>query len=379
MEPIITFSDLSQFEGRIRKFEAVDGLTLYHYNNDAVDINSNPLLKQIRGIVFDENENLIMRGFPYTPEFLHDDPNLGAHIGNIAQYQTCLSFEGTIVRVFFYKNKWYVSTHKKIDADNSYWASRDVSFGELFRQAVDQTIAYPDSFLKMFMQGKGIANCTHETFFDVLDKQKQYMFLLEPRGENRIVAATGISVPMQHVGTFIENHFCFDDYIGISKPARLQFQSIEDLTTFVAGIDPLWAQGVLLMSPNGFFKVTSKMYAFLYQLRGNQPNLKMRFLELRNEPARIEAFMRLYPEFTSIFTDLQKKLDNLIKIIHTAYVNRFIQKKMTVLPQPQYFFLSKVHNNYKETGIKTTLERVKHLLTFERAVHVYRMIFLDSM
>jgi hypothetical protein len=225
------------------------------------------------------------------------------------------------------------------------------------------------------MQQRGVGEFNYDTFFQALDKTKQYMFLLSPVGENRIVSASYNNIPMiLHVGTFVNQVFTLDDYIGLPIPSPLKFNGIEELTTFVAGIHPLQAQGVLLMSPNGFYKITSRMYTFLHELRGNQSNLELRYLELYNEPDRLKTFVQLYPEFNQLFASIEEKLNSLVKTIHSAYISRFITKKLTFLPQPQFLFLMKVHNNYCNTNIKTTNARVRQLLLEEPAIHIYRMI-----
>jgi hypothetical protein len=373
MEPVINFNDLPRFEGQIRICETADDLSLYHYKT--VDENSDPLLKQVRGIVFDSQGNLVMRGFPYTPEYTHDTPNLQSKLGDITKYKITLSFEGTILRVFCHKGVWHVSTHRKLSANSSYWAVRSVSFEDLFRQAIDNILQQSSSPLKTFMMQKGVLEFNYETFFHALDKSKQYMFLLSPVGENRIVSATYSNVPLiLHVGTFVNQIFTLDDFIGLPIPQPIKFNSIEEMTTYVTGIHPLQAQGVLLMSPEGFFKVTSRMYTFLHELRGNQSNLELRYIELYNEPDRLKTFVQLYPEFNHRFSNIEEKLNTLVKTIHNAYISRFISKKLTFLPQPQFFFLMKVHNNYCNTNIKTTHSRVRQLLFEEPAIHIYRMI-----
>ena len=97
-----------------------------------------------------------------------------AHPGNIIKYKVKMlddeltnglsdfentkfynSYEGCLIRVFNHDDKWYISTHKKLDANHSRWASRK-SYGELFHESVDW-----DEVLKK------------------LDPSRGYLFLLE--------------------------------------------------------------------------------------------------------------------------------------------------------------------------------------------------------
>jgi hypothetical protein len=371
MEPAITFNDLSNFEGQIRVCEKFEDLTLYHYKN--ADENSNALLKQIRGVVFNDEGKLIMRGFPFTPEFVHDDPNLHSKVGQLENYTIIPSFEGTVLRVFCYKDKWFVSTHKKLFANQSFWANRSLSFEEQFRQTID-TMLQNASSLKTYMEQRGQTEFNYDTFFRVLDKNKQYMFLINPILENRIVSSYGNNLSVLHIGTFIDNHFTLSENIGIPVPQTLNFNTLDDLTTHVAGLYPLYSQGVLLMGNHGFVKIVSKMYSYLYSIRGNCANLSLRYLELLHNPVEYQVFLQLYPEFSEKFKDIDRRLVNLTKTIHNAYVRRFIQRELTFLPQPQFLFLSRVHNMFINSQVKTSLSRVQELLAKETPLSIYRML-----
>jgi hypothetical protein len=372
MEPAITFNDLSNFEGQIRVCEKFEDLSLYHYKT--IDENSNPLLKQVRGVVFNDEGKLIMRGFPFTPEYTHDDPDLNSKIGQLSNYTIIPSFEGTILRVFCYKDKWFVSTHKKLFADQSHWANRNLSFEEQFRQTIDGVLQAPTSDLKTYMSQRGQTEFNYETFFSILDKNKQYMFLIAPILENRIVSSYGNCLSVLHVGTFVDNRFVLTEYLGIPTPQPLHFNTVEELTTHVAGIYPVYAQGVLLISEAGFVKITSKIYNYLYSIRGNCPNLTLRYLELLNSPSELHVFLQLYPEFVEKFKDVDRRLVNLARTIHNAYVRRFVQKELAFLPQVQFIFMNKVHNMYIVSQVKTTLPRVQELLSKEAPLAIYRML-----
>jgi len=372
MEPTIAFNDLSNFEGQIRVCEKFEDLSLYHYR--LADENSNPLLKQVRGVVFNDEGQLIMRGFPYTPEYTHDDPNLSAKIGQVAKYMIIPSFEGTVLRVFFYKNKWFVSTHKKLFASESYWANRDLSFEEQFRQTIDGMLQVPSSPLKTFMQQKGQLIFNYETFFESLDRTKQYMFLINPYGENRIVSSYGNILGVLHVGTFVDNRFTLEENVGIPSPPLLHFKTVEEVSTYVAGMHPIHAQGVLLISPDAFIKVVSKAYSYLYQIRNNCPNMVLRYIELLNNPQELQVFLQLYSEFAEKFKDVDKRVAALAKTVHTAYYSRYVKHELAFLPKPKFMFMCKVHNTYLESRVKTTLQRVQELLTKETPLSIYRMI-----
>ena len=119
MEPSVSFEHISSFEKSVYIYEIEDDLRLYHYKK-INDTNDAFLLKQVRGIVFDVNNNLVMRGFPYTPEYIADENLKNVFTQPLTNFKIFHSQEGTIIRVFFY-NKWRVSTHKRLNATHSRW------------------------------------------------------------------------------------------------------------------------------------------------------------------------------------------------------------------------------------------------------------------
>lgn len=344
MDPAISFDDVEVFGDRIRKCETYKGISLYHYRS--ADENDDSRLKQIRGVVFNDQKQLVMRGFPFTPEYTHDDPTIFSKIGQVEKYQVFPSYEGTIVRVFWHDNEWFVSTHKKLFATESFWANRNLSFGEQFKIAVEFT-----------------TGTDYASFFTRLDKTRQYMFLITPLFDNRVVSV--FPTPnVIHVGTFINHRLDMSDNIGLPVLYNLtsQFKTLEDVTTYVAGTSPLTQQGVLLIGETGCFKIVSKMYSFLYSIRGNQPNLENRFFQLKNEPEKQNLFVNIYPEHTDRFKNAQKMFDNFVSVIHREYLKRYVQRKFTFLPKYQHEILKSLHNLFIESGIKTTRDRVESFL-----------------
>jgi hypothetical protein len=59
------------------------------------------------------------------------------------------SFEGTIIRIFYYK-QWYVSTHRKLDSGRSKWGSNN-SFKFLFEEGLKESynISLKDLFIRL--------------------------------------------------------------------------------------------------------------------------------------------------------------------------------------------------------------------------------------
>lgn len=358
MEPTISFDILSSFGDNVRLCEIEDDLRLYHYKE--CDENSNNFLKQIRGIVFDCGGNIVMRGFPYTPEYIVNERSFNEPISNFKVFQ---SHEGTILRVFFYK-KWYVSTHKKLNASNSRWGSNE-SFESIFKRSIESLIKTDDTFRSVVPD--------YDRFFNILDKKKQYMFLVSNTPDNRIVCYGKDEPTLLHVGTFVDNHFTMNEKIGINTPQELFFDTKEDLVNYVDSINPFLFQGVILMGETGFYKIINRNYKQLYSIRGNCPNLKLRYLQLRKDEM-LSTFCNLYSDKTHLFQSVETALLEISKNIHNVYIRRFVQKKFAVVLPNRYNTLLKCHTWYLQNKQPVTLELVYYMLLDDTPENILKII-----
>ena len=208
------------------------------------------------------------------------------------------------------------------------------------------------------------------------------MFLLRSTPKTRIVSNNLQVSPVLHVGTFINGRFTMDNKIGIDMPTEHNFQTFEEMTEFVGNCNPMFLQGVIAFnSINGFYKVTSRIYNELFQLRGNEPNLKLRYLQLRLVASvdqvsseNLNAFCNLYYDSIDTFKEIEQNIVKIARNIHNIYIRRFIQKTFAVLPPVQYEILKKCHSEYIATKVPVTFEKVFSTLLKELPETLYKIL-----
>ena len=151
-----------------------NNLELYCYVK--CDSTDSDLLKQCRGVVFN-GDKLILQTFPYTMEFNNEEVDkITDKLSDV--FDKCSFYEaeeGTLIRMFFFKDRWYTLTHRKLNAFRSKWASKE-SFGTLFKDALEYEISNNSNLKASIVMDtdKGIL----DNFQCILDKNKQYVFLL---------------------------------------------------------------------------------------------------------------------------------------------------------------------------------------------------------
>ena len=350
-----------------------NNLDMFHYvscsEEDSDDV------KKCRGIVFD-GENVVMSAFPYTVELLNTDvESIRHYLDNydMDTYRIYKSHEGTLVRLFYYKNKWYTTTHRKLDAFKSKWASRD-SFGTYFKRALEVELLVNERLKSSFPTGD---KSTLEKFQMLLDKNKQYMFLVLNDTYTRIVCEPLDRPCMMHVGTFENGNLLLDEDIYVQKPNELKFKSLEDLCDFVNYIDPLEYQGVLIFTPqNKQYKVSNQKYQNYFKVRGNEPSIKFRYLQVRLDKKQVDLLYYLYPNMIPMFEKYEMILREKASDIYHSYNLRFKQKQHVIVPKEEFQVIKACHSYHLENRDtnKVNLQKVIENLNKLSPVTLNRII-----
>lgn len=338
----------------IRLTDANEDLKLFSYTECSET--SPEEVKRCRGAVFDTGNNLISTSFPFSVEIADSETekiqSLLAPIFNSCSFYH--SYEGCLIRMFNYGGKWYISTTKKLDAFKSKWACRK-SFGDLFIEAVDRA-HHRHLLLKAIMkipcpeEELALKTVTIEWLTSHLDKDKQYMFLLQNNMENRVMCQYK-TPKVYHVATFGINQ----EPVSLETPLPIpfhqeeKFNSIEDLISFVRSSDPLLLQGIVVFAPgNVQYKILSSAYLETALLRNNEPSIKFRYLQLRMNLDQNKQFRDLYPEFEADFEEYENLIFDASTFIYNSYVNRYIKGLFVSVPQEEFGIMRQAHEWYQK-------------------------------
>jgi len=433
----------------LKGFKVIDNdehLTLYSYHIESKQSPppmDNELQQQCRGMIFDNSGRLVMKSFGYTLEYnetqrplIQDrinritnedirriildiatnkegwvntytidnwftDPNVldlinttvsrlrldRKYFTNVDVYN---SYEGCLIRVFYYqpeegKDRWYISTNRKLDAFKSKW-SCESSFGQLFVRALEALYATNTKFKKRI-------NCTEgdtilDKFLNILDKDKKYLFLLKNNPDNRIVCDLFNNDHIYHVGTYTHKnglpYWTLDMTVdcNVPYPEKLPIKNLDDLIKHVTDLDVRKLQGVIVYLSNGLqFKVIPTRYQQLFLLRDNNPNLRQRYLELRRECNTEEGgviydrFLDLYRSHKDEFNRYEKILNTTAQEILNTYIRRHIRKEQVILSPTKHKIAKQCHEWYMANRPqRVTLDVVKGLLNKADVSLVYSIL-----
>ena len=315
------------------------------------------IIRECRGVVF-HKDTLIMRAFPYTTECAHTDQeeietNIQPVFADCSFYD---AHEGALIRMFYFGERWYTSTHRKLNAFRSKWASR-TSFGTSFKQALEAEVEHNSALRERIPEGgEGLL----ESFQSTLDTSKQYMFLVRHSAENRIVNAAPERPTLYHVGTFVDGQLVMDVEAGVPYPQKHDFLSMDDLVAYVEKTDIRTLQGVICFAPdNKQYKILHKEYQNLFKARGNEPSIKFRYLGVRMNRRTVDMLYHLYPEMGEAFDDIENTLFEIAKTIFNNYVQRYIKKRFVTVPTEDFAVMRECHAwHERDRTNRVSLEKV---------------------
>jgi hypothetical protein len=324
---------------------------IYKYNKDLYLLssetsnNENILTEfemQCNGLIFEKNTNKLICA----------NNNIMFNLKNMDEAQSLLNKcsienkkmrieyceDGTIIRLYNYKDNWYTATNKCIDAKESFWCSNK-SFDAMFWDVFDKNM------------------------LNNLDKNYTYVFILLHR-ENRIVVRHTKNM-LVYVNR-IHNETLYEDYTNVFynvygiKRSQL-IKSTDQLITYHP-----FKRGYIIKI---FDEQTDTWYSYKYDfpeytyaksIRGNVPQIRYRYLELLNKPEMLEKLETIYNENMFMFEMIKNSLLKLSKTIHKLYIESHVKHTVKV-DETNVFYqtLRQLHAQYKTQNQIITFDVVK--------------------
>ena len=224
--------------------------------------------------------------------------------------------DGTIIRMYYYNDKWNISTNKCIDANNSFWSS-DKSFKEMF--------------LEIF----------EDSYYNKMNTSKSYIFVLKHTNnmniikhyENSIVYLLNIDNNTEDID-YINP---FKDVISPLKTDQELIRLFNENPDLISSFDfnSLFKNDkrglILKLRNNNMIKIDFEQFSILTEIRGNTPLIRIRYLELLNDPSKLNILIKYYSqEYKMLFTMIQYSISNIINNIHKLYIDTHVTHKYTI-------------------------------------------------
>ncbi len=192
------------------------------------------------------------------------------------------AIEGTLIRIFYFNDKWIITTHRKLDAFKSKWGS-EKSFGDIFKEAV--MIKTQDSQINDDVDVNTLCQKLG------LNKHRQYTFLITATDKTRFVCPStpipivylyAITEKINNKTTIINENDSemkkWNDWkqesLHLKAPEAIQF--VQNLSF------PFKCQGLLFFNSKTFesYKLVNKTYQEYFDVRGNIPSVPFAYLHI---------------------------------------------------------------------------------------------------
>lgn len=362
------------------KVDENEDLELYHFNYDYEYGDSNLKLK---GVVVDKStKEIVCTTSIHNIEY--DIQNI-SYVPNITEIDwkkslVMISHEGCFLRVFYHNGKWYISTHRKLDANNSRWGTK-YSFKNLFVNALKE---YYDESTQFDID---------TDFFNKLNTDMVYTFLLRNNQSNRIVcnAPSANDSKIYYTGLFpkgvnhnyipqLESEFEPECLKHINITQKIPVEKMSDVVRFVNNQSYKYHQGVIVFYNDGenthIFKLMCPKYLEYKEIRNNCSNLIYRYAQLRKDNVNKEKIIELFPQFSYDFFQFENTLNKIANHISGQYINRYLKKQYAAVTPLQYKITKKLREWYLEAPHKNYInpEIVYNFINSESPLYVYKLV-----
>ena len=350
-----------------------DNLILVHYFNPGNNFEVPDSVRSIRGVIIylGYTPMILARSFPYTIE-IEEKEFSEESLGDIDLNNCTITqaYEGTVIRVFKgpVTGNWYLSTHKKINGKNSRWSGP--TFGKIFEE----------------MWGTQEEH-NYEDYFDV---SACYIFLVS-HPENKLVCSY-ISPKLRLVGKFLPPCSDFDGIfmtagvgdIRLSKPhPNVLIQTpiyVKDKNDLFEKVhSSVWNEcsGVIVYNrlERACYKLMNNQYSYKRNIRGNEPNLRLRYLQLLKEEDdtyKLDDLLELFPEKKEYFQEIESNYKLVFPRLEKFYINRYRKGDQSLIHQEEHFILEKTRRNYDPD--LTLQENIKNQVKFSNGRHTNALI-----
>ena len=274
------------------KIKRSDGLIIFSYGIEAdfrIDI-----VRECRGIILDEADNYKPVCVPFFKFGNYGEPYSDDIDWNTARVLE--KIDGSLIKVWYHKGCWRVSTNNTIDAKSAKTNNREDTFLNVFHKAWTNT-------------GKQ---------FSELNPDYTYMFELVSPQTRIVIPYT--ETKLYHTGTRDINSLQeINVDIGIEKPKEYSISTIEACINAAKNLDRYHEGFVVVDSHWRRIKLKSPIYLAIHHILNNISSEK-RIIDLiiSGEDAEVVAY---FPEYADMFNSMRNRIERLI-----AYNENEIEK-----------------------------------------------------
>lgn len=290
----------------------------------------------MNGVIYEKETNKVVHySFQKTFEGVYNEYNENhkdAYRGEIPEnYEVEISTEGTLVKLYYYDNKWVVGTSRSIDASISHW-NNSKSFKELFFECID-----------------------YEKFdINTLDKSHCYSFVMQ-HPENKICN----NVSVKYCSMLNEVNLNSGEIVRKTTGFKVEKtfeQVVEEIDQ-----DSCNNNYIVYLQDGRRIKLLNRNFKEKQGLLRNDPNMKRVYTRCIQENTT-DLAKKYFPNEIQMFDFIDYRFFDVAKDIHRCYMNRYIHKSDEEVNEKYEKSLKQLHWIYRQNREKITPNKVIELL-----------------
>jgi hypothetical protein len=302
------------------------------WSNDLWIIKTNygtydPETTLMEGLIVDSNKKVYYLGLTTLREY-----NPGTKVTRVEEL-----IEGTKIGVFYKDGDWRFSTNRVIDAFESFWHDREISFGDMAKEC------FGDFDFNQLNQGYAYTFVIrHPKNLSITNTKKPEIYQLCTRDLETLKEVDHFVFPRPRV---FEGLSSIMDYLGF-------LEENPDVMGFImTGVD------------GQKYKIESERFRKLRELKGNTPNITFQYLLIRNDPDKKELFMEFFPTLQDKVEEIEKKIKIVSDKIHYQYCGLHILKNGKEINPRFTSVIKDIHKKHKTTKMATTKDNVYNIVS----------------
>ncbi len=335
-------SKLTELHGSVLGLKENDDLFILYSNNFETDQDPNSIEFNCKSLIFDKK--LLTPIVTQYNNVLYNEKAL-AFINNAnwsnMTVQKC--YEGTLIIVFNHNNKWYTSTRRCFDANESTWIKGN-SYGQLFAEATSKNFTFDDlnpdfcyHFILVHHKNKNIVSYSnlgdeYSDVYHILTTEKYTM--------------NEVEFVIQNVKTIPEENFNnIDEMLG--QLHNYNCNDVNQQTISLEGYVIRCYTGEVHNSQFITLKLQTKLYETLTKYKPNNSNIYQCFLELYQ--------INKLTSFIPFFIKQCGQNENSGTIINTIH---FSMKNLATEFKTLYFQTRKKNNTDMYTALPSSYKKL---------------------
>jgi len=334
MFPKNYFSDLNKFKNEPLncKINSKNNLFMINYGKN-IELSSD--LSKLNGIIVEKDtEKIIYYGLDKMNKKINDFFN------NNEEFEVYELVDGPKIGLYYYNDKWNKCTNKKINASESIW------HGPNFEILSEK--------------------CFKNLNLELLNKEYCYTFVIQNPECINYIKYNHFGLKLISVRDLNPNSEAYlkeiTHDININIPNKLEFTK-EEIKNNIESEEIKQMSGYIIKTSTKIFRLESKNYLECVSIKGNQRNLKFRYLEIRNDFVKKNKFLIYFPELINMANNIEYQIRNTAGNILDNYFKRYIKKIPNYEINPRYkSIIYIIHGMYIKDKEKISFEKVLDLI-----------------